>query len=49
MLEYMGQTDVADKIRASIYKTLASEDGRTGDLGGKLSTSEYTSKLIANL
>jgi NAD-dependent isocitrate dehydrogenase len=49
MLEYMGQNDVAAKIRASIYKTLATEDGRTGDLGGNLSTSEYTAKLIENL
>ena len=49
MLEYMGQNDVAAKIRASIYKTLATEDGRTGDLGGSLSTTEYTAKLIENL
>lgn len=49
MLEYMGQDDVAAKIRASVYKTLATEDGRTGDLGGNLSTSEYTAKLIENL
>ena len=49
MLDYMDQNDVAEKIRASVYKTLASEDGRTGDLGGSLSTSEYTEKLISNL
>ena len=49
MLDYMDQADVAEKIRSSVYKTLATEDGRTGDLGGSLSTSEYTEKLISNL
>ena len=49
MLDYMDQNDVAEKIRSSVYKTLATEDGRTGDLGGSLSTSEYTEKLISNL
>ena len=40
MLEHLGERQAHDDIVAAIERTLASATGRTGDLGGKLSTSQ---------
>ena len=41
MLRHMRLFEHADKIEKAIFKTIASGD-RTGDLGGKLGTKEFT-------
>lgn len=48
MLKYIGENIYADKIEKALFKTLANGD-KTQDLGGKLSTTEFTDKIIANL
>ena len=48
MLKYIGENIYAEKIEKALFKTLA--DGfRTEDLGGNLSTSDFTDKIISNL
>lgn len=48
MLKYIGENIYAEKIEKALFKTLA--DGfRTEDLGGNLSTSYFTDKIISNL
>ena len=49
MLDHINQGDVADKIRASIRKTLEDGVDLTADLGGKATTKELTARLIKNL
>lgn len=49
MLDYIDQKDVAEKIRASIRKTLEDGVDLTADLGGTASTEELTARLIKNL
>lgn len=49
MLEYMGLGKHGSMIRNAIFKTLTNTSTRTGDLGGSLSTSEFTSAVIDNL
>ncbi|PWN95782.1 putative IDH2-isocitrate dehydrogenase subunit 2, mitochondrial [Tilletiopsis washingtonensis] len=48
MLRHMRLFEHADKIEKAIFKTIASGD-RTGDLGGKLGTKEFTAAVIKNL
>ena len=48
MLKYIGENGHADKIEKALFKTLA-EGNKTADLGGNLSTTEFTAKIIANL
>lgn len=48
MLKYIGENSYAEKIEKALFKTLA--DGfMTLDLGGNLSTTEFTNKVIQNL
>ncbi len=48
MLKYIGEPVFADKIEKALFKTL--DDGfKTADLGGSLSTDEFTNKVIENL
>ena len=48
MLKYIGENSAAAKIEKSLFKTL--EQGLfTADLGGNLSTTEYTEAIISNL
>jgi isocitrate dehydrogenase (NAD+) len=48
MLQYLGMFDHADVINDALLKTL--NDGqRTRDLGGALSTTEFTEAIIANM
>ena len=48
MLKYIDESSVADKIQDALFKTLISGDV-TQDLGGNLSTTEFTQSVIANL
>ena len=48
MLKYIGENVHADKIEKALFKTLA-DGNKTADLGGSLSTTEFTAKIIANL
>ncbi len=48
MLKYIGEFAYADKIEKALFKTL-SQGEKTCDLGGNLSTTEFTDKMIANL
>ena len=48
MLKYIGENSAAAKIEKALFKTL--EQGLfTADLGGNLSTTEYTEAIISNL
>lgn len=48
MLKYIGENSYADKIEKALFKTLSDGD-KTVDLGGMLSTTEFTEKIIANM
>src|SRR5574344_46691 len=48
MLKYLGENTYADKIQVALFKTLKNGN-LTKDLGGTLTTEEYTNKIIANL
>ena len=48
MLKYIGENNYAEKIELALFKTL-SEGSKTADLGGTLSTTEFTDKIIKNL
>lgn len=48
MLKYIGENSHADKIEKALFKTLEAGD-KTQDLGGLLSTTEFTDKIISNL
>ncbi len=48
MLKYIGETMYAQNIEKALFKTLEAGD-KTKDLGGLLSTTEFTDKIISNL
>ena len=48
MLKYIGERVYADKIEKSLFKTLA-QGCKTVDIGGNLSTNEFTAAVISNL
>ena len=48
MLKYIGENQVASRIEKALYKTL-SQGHKTFDIGGNLSTTEFTDKIIDNL
>lgn len=48
MLRYINEFDYADKIEKALFKTL-SQGFKTADLGGNLSTTDFTDKIIENL
>jgi isocitrate dehydrogenase (NAD+) len=49
LLEHIGDTGRATKIRAAFDKTIKSGKSLTRDLGGTASTEEFTDAVIANL
>jgi isocitrate dehydrogenase (NAD+) len=49
MLEYVGQRRAAERIEASVRRTLQAGVGLTRDLGGTGNTATLTEQLIANL
>jgi isocitrate dehydrogenase (NAD+) len=46
LLEHVGQGEAAGRLRAAIYATLARDDARTGDLGGKANTAQFTDAVV---
>lgn len=49
MLDHLGQTAPAEKIRKAIYLILQNQSLRTKDLGGAASTQEFTKNLIDHI
>ena len=56
LLDWLGKKNnnnqlkkISQMIEDAIDKTIINPDTRTTDIGGKLSTTEFTKKLIANL
>ena len=48
MLKYIGENSHAEKIERALFKTLA-QGFKTADIGGTLSTTEFTEAIIKNL
>lgn len=48
MLKYIGENFYAEKIEKALFKTLA-DGNKTADIGGNLSTTEFTDVVINNL
>lgn len=48
MLKYIGERVYADKIEKALFKTLA-QGCKTVDIGGNMSTNEFTAAVILNL
>jgi len=49
LLDHVGQGDAAARLRAALYATLANAETRTGDLGGKANTAQFTDAVVRNL
>jgi isocitrate dehydrogenase (NAD+) len=49
MLEHIGQRDAAERVEASVRRTLEAGRGLTRDLGGDGTTATLTGQLIENL
>jgi isocitrate dehydrogenase (NAD+) len=49
MLDHVGKTGLATKLRGAIDRSLNQDKVRTGDLGGKATTKEYTQAILRNL
>ena len=49
MLEHMGKSDCAARIRKAVDQVLAEGTVKTPDLGGKATTAEYTEAIIRRL
>jgi len=46
LLDHVEQRDAAARLRKAIRAALASPETRTGDLGGKANTAQYTDAVI---
>lgn len=49
MMEYMGEREVADRIRQAVWDVLTEGKYVTRDLGGKANTEEFTNAIIDKL
>eukprot|EP00898_Chlorokybus_atmophyticus_P007113 jgi/Chlat1/7402/Chrsp6S07433 len=49
MLRHIDMNDKADQIQSAVLSTIAEGNHRTGDLGGKATTSEFTKAVIDHL
>ena len=49
MLDHVGHQDKAKRIRDAVDHTLVTDNVRTGDLGGKAGTREFTRAIISRL
>ncbi|MCR6667130.1 MAG: isocitrate/isopropylmalate family dehydrogenase [Methyloversatilis sp.] len=49
MLDHVNMQDKGDRIRKAVSETLNIDNVRTGDLGGRASTKEYTTALVARI
>jgi isocitrate dehydrogenase (NAD+) len=46
LLDHVDQRDAADRLRKGVQAALGSPETRTGDLGGKANTAQYTDAVI---
>jgi isocitrate dehydrogenase (NAD+) len=46
LLEHIGQTDAAERLRRGVHTALADPASRTGDLGGKGNTKTFTDAVV---
>jgi isocitrate/isopropylmalate dehydrogenase len=46
LLDHVEQRDAATRLRDAIRAALARPETRTGDLGGKANTAQYTAAVI---
>jgi isocitrate dehydrogenase (NAD+) len=46
LLDHVDQRDAAARLRAGVYAALGDADTRTGDLGGRANTAQYTDAII---
>ncbi|AEI64862.1 isocitrate dehydrogenase (NAD(+)) [Corallococcus macrosporus] len=49
MLDYLEHTEAARRMESAIWKVYSSGEVRTGDIGGKATTREFTDAIIAAL
>jgi len=49
MLDHIGMKDKGDRVRKAVDATLNKDNIRTGDLGGKANTKQFTQAIIKNL
>lgn len=49
MLDHIGETEKADKIRKALYKTLIHKEVITADLGGEGNTQIFTDAVVSNI
>jgi isocitrate dehydrogenase (NAD+) len=49
MLDHLGQREPAARMRQAIYATLAVDEERTGDLGGRANTRRFTDAVVGRL
>jgi isocitrate dehydrogenase (NAD+) len=49
MLEHVDRDDLARRLRAAIDHALVQDGVRTGDLGGKATTKQFTQAVLARL
>jgi isocitrate dehydrogenase (NAD+) len=49
MLDYVKRKDLGDRLRQAIDDVLNKDNVRTGDLGGKANTKQFTQAIIKNL
>jgi isocitrate dehydrogenase (NAD+) len=49
MLDHVGMKDKGDRVRNAVDLTLVRDNIRTGDLGGKANTKQFTQAIVKNL
>ncbi len=49
MLRYLGELDAADRVESAVHAIFADGKVRTGDLGGKATTDEFTDVVVERL
>ena len=49
MLDHVGMKDKGDRVRKAVDTALNRDNVRTGDLGGKANTKQFTQAIIKNL
>jgi tartrate dehydrogenase/decarboxylase/D-malate dehydrogenase len=46
LLDHVEQREAAARLRAGVMAALANAESRTGDLGGRANTAQYTEAVI---
>jgi isocitrate dehydrogenase (NAD+) len=49
MLQHIGETEAAVRVRASLHRVLAAGSVRTRDLGGSATTTEFATEIVRSL